>query len=77
LIGMARSDPWGNAVACANAALATLDPHRRALLVYLGEFWLELARHETSDVSEDTAVDIAVIERVQAELLGGVGGTSH
>jgi hypothetical protein len=69
-------DAWENAVACANAALATSDPRRRALLVYLGEFWLELARHDADALSENIAIDIAMIERVQAKLLG-VGGTSH
>jgi hypothetical protein len=73
---MSQRDPWGNAVACAEAALATPNPLERALLVYLGEFWLELARHDISEVSERTAIDIAVIEQVQAEVLG-VGPTFH
>jgi hypothetical protein len=70
LKGMSQRDPWGNAVTCAQAADATDDPGKRALLVYLGEFWLELAQHDTSEISESTAIDIAVVEKVQAEILG-------
>jgi hypothetical protein len=42
--GVIYPDP-GNAAVCARAAGAASDPVRRALLVYLGEFRLELARH--------------------------------
>jgi hypothetical protein len=57
---MSARDPWGKAVVCANVALATPNPHKRALLIYLREFWLELA-HDTSKISENIATDIAVI----------------
>jgi hypothetical protein len=50
--------------------MASADPERRALLVYLGEFWLELTYHDPSQISEGTAIDIAVIEQMQAEILG-------
>jgi hypothetical protein len=63
-------DLWGRAVVCAQAALAISDPHKRALLVYLGEFWLELSRHDTFQISEATAADLAAIERMEADLLG-------
>jgi hypothetical protein len=42
----------------------------RALLVYLGEFWLELTWHDISQISQETAVDIAVIEQKLAKILG-------
>jgi hypothetical protein len=67
---MPHLDPWGNAVVCARAAQATSDPIKRALLVYLGEFWLALARYDRSQISEATATDLAAIERVQATILG-------
>jgi hypothetical protein len=67
---MSQRDPWGRAVLCANAALTTRNPHKRALLIYLGEFWLELARHDTSKISDNVAIDVALIERMQAEILG-------
>jgi hypothetical protein len=65
-----RKDPWGNAVACALAALAASDPLRRALLTDLGEFWLEIARRDTSQISEKVAIDLAMVERMQGEILG-------
>ena len=67
---MSQRDPWGNAVACVKAAMGTADPERRTLLVNLGEFWLELAHHDTSQIYERTAIDIAVLERMQAAILG-------
>jgi hypothetical protein len=69
---MSPRDTWGNAVVCAQAAQASPSPHRRALLISLGEFWLELGRHDESQISEITATDIAVIEQIQARILGGV-----
>jgi hypothetical protein len=42
----------------------------------LGEFWLELARHDTSQISEGVAIDIAMIEKMQREILG-VRITAH
>lgn len=63
-------DPWGNAVICAKAALAARDPRVRAILVYLAEFWLELALHDASEISESSAIDVVRIERMQAEILG-------
>jgi len=71
-----RQDPWGNAVVCALAALAASDPLRRALLIGLGEFWLELALHDTSQTSAKLAIDIAMIEKLQGEILG-VRTTTH
>jgi hypothetical protein len=65
-----QQDPWGNAVKCALAAVAASDPLKRELLVDLGEFWLELARHDTSQISAKVAIDIAMIEKLQGEILG-------
>jgi hypothetical protein len=78
LLRRSQADLWGNADAdaCDLAALATRDPMRRALLVYLGEFWLELARHDTSQISKETALDIATIEQMQWKSLG-VNPTFH
>jgi hypothetical protein len=70
LEGMYQLDPWERAVVCALAAKAASDPMRRALLAYLGESWLELGRHDISQISQETAVDIAVIEQMQARILG-------
>jgi hypothetical protein len=67
--GMRTADPWGNALVCARAAQAASDPARRALLVYLGEFWLELARHDISQINVETAIDLAVIEQMQARII--------
>ena len=67
---MSKEDLWGKAVVCAKAARTTSDPHKRAVLIRLGELWLDLARNDTSQISETTALDIAVMERVQAEILG-------
>lgn len=61
---------------CANAALAAPNPHKPALLICFGEFWLELARHDMSQISENIATDIAVIEQIEAKLLGAIP-TSH
>jgi hypothetical protein len=55
---------------CAKAALGARDPHMRAALTDLAEFWFELTLHETSEISESTALDVLAIERMQAELLG-------
>jgi hypothetical protein len=63
-------DLWGRAVVCAQRAQETSDPQKRAVFVYLAEFWLELSRHDTSQVSEATAADLAAIERMEADLLG-------
>ncbi len=71
-----QQDPWGNAVACALAALAASDPWRRAILIDLGEFWLELARHHTSQINAKLAIEIAMIEKMQSEILG-VRTTTH
>ena len=65
-----RKDPWGNAVECALAALAAYDPLRRALLTDLGEFWLEVARFDTSQISPQIAIDLAMIEKMQGDILG-------
>jgi hypothetical protein len=73
---LSADDLWGRATVCAHAAAATSDLHKRALLTYLGEFWLELSRHDMSQISETTATDLAVIEQLEAELLGATL-TSH
>jgi hypothetical protein len=69
-------DFWGKAAACAEAACATSDPRKREILIYIGEFWLELARQGTSEISEKTALDVARIECIQAEIIG-VSPTTH
>lgn len=63
-------DPWRNAMICAKAALAANDSDVRATLACLAEFWLALAIRDTSQKSESGAIDVAMIERMQAELLG-------
>jgi hypothetical protein len=65
-----QHDFWGKAAACAKAACTTSDLHKRELLVSLGEFWLELGRRDASEISEETALDIARIECVQAKIIG-------
>ena len=67
---MSADESWKNAKVCARAALATSDPIRRDILVHLAEFWLTLAHHDTSQITEATAVDLAVIEQAQANILG-------
>jgi hypothetical protein len=62
---------YGNkAAACSRAALATNDPKRREILTYLGEFWINLANANPDD---KMGVEIAMIERMQDELLGTAG----
>jgi len=73
---MSASDLWEMAVACAKAAQASSDPNKRAALVYLGEFWLNLARAEPFQIDDGTALDIAVMEQMHAELIG-VNPTFH
>jgi hypothetical protein len=63
-------------VACAKAARASSDPKKRAALVYLGEFWLNLARAEAFQIDDGRALDIAVMEQIHAELIG-VNPTFH
>jgi hypothetical protein len=67
---LSSDDLWGRAAICAQAALAASDPQMRALLVHLGEFWLELSFHDVSQLNEASATDLAVIERLEADLLG-------
>jgi hypothetical protein len=67
---MSQKDPWRSAVICAKAALTTKDPHKRAILPHLGEFWLALARHDISQFREDIAIEIAIIVRMQPEIPG-------
>ena len=73
---MSQSDLWEKAVVCAKAAHASSDPKRRAILIYLGEFWLDLARMDSFQFDASMAVNIAVIEQMHAELTGMVH-TSH
>jgi hypothetical protein len=70
LVRCSQADLWERAEACAWAALATRDPVRRSLLVHLGDFWFELARHDTSQISKQTALDIAAIEQMQSKSFG-------
>jgi hypothetical protein len=72
---MSQRDLWDKAAACARAANASSDPERCELLLYLGQFWVNLANVDPF-LDDDMAVDIAMIERVQVELLGR-GPTSH
>jgi hypothetical protein len=36
----------------------------------LAEFWFAFATHDTSQISERSAIDVAAIEQMQAEILG-------
>lgn len=65
-------NPWENAVVCARAAQAASEPELREILVYLGEFWLELSRQDVSQISEKTAIDVIAIEQMQAKIIGAV-----
>jgi len=67
---MSQSDLWEKAVVCAKAAHASSDPKRRAILIYLGEFWLDLARMDSFQFNDPMAFHVAAIERMQDELIG-------
>ena len=41
---VSQSDLWEKATACVKAAHASGDPKRRAILICLGGFWLNLAQ---------------------------------
>jgi hypothetical protein len=73
---MSESDLWEKALACAKAVWASSDPKKRAVLVYLGEFWLNLARTEPFRIDDRRAPDIAVMEQIHAELIG-INPTFH
>ncbi len=68
---MSKDDLWERAAACVRAAYATPDPKRRALLAYLGNFWISLVEMEPLDIDEVAARNIAAIAQIQAELIGG------
>jgi hypothetical protein len=68
---MSKDDLWERAAACVQAAYATPDPKRRALLAYLGNFWISLVEMEPLEIDEAAARNIAAIAQIQAELIEG------
>ena len=66
---MSRGYLWDQAAACARAAVATSDPIKREILTFLGECWVNLANANTNP-DDELARGIAVIERIQTEILG-------
>jgi hypothetical protein len=66
---MSQSDLWEKAVACVKAAHASNDPKRRAILICLGGFWLNLAQADPVEIDEELASNIAAAEQMQAELI--------
>jgi hypothetical protein len=72
---MSQRDLWDKAATCALAAQATSDPKKREILTYLGEFWINLA-NENPYLDDQMASDLAVIEKMQTELIGAAS-TSH
>jgi hypothetical protein len=68
---MSKDDLWERAADCVQAAYATPDPKRRALLAYLGNFWISLVEMEPLELDEAAARNIAAIAQIQAELIGG------
>jgi hypothetical protein len=67
---MSESDLWENAAVCALAAGASSNPQMRAVLVCLGEFWLDLARMHPFQLDDPMALHIGEVEQMQAELIG-------
>jgi hypothetical protein len=66
---MSQNDLWEKAVACVKAAHASSDPKRRAILICLGGFWLNLAQMDPDAIDEELASNIAAAEQMQAELI--------
>jgi hypothetical protein len=64
-----KDDLWERAAACVQAAYATTDPKRRALLAYLGNFWISLVEMDPTEIDEAAARNIAAIAEMQAELI--------
>ena len=68
---MSKEDLWERAAACVQAAYATRDPKRRALLAYLGNFWISLVEIASIEIDDAAARNIAAIAEMQAELISG------
>jgi hypothetical protein len=66
---MSQNDLWEKAVACVKAAHASSDPKRRAILICLGGFWLNLAQVNPVEIDDEMAINIAAAEQMQAELI--------
>jgi hypothetical protein len=67
---MSQNDLWAaNGVACLKAACAATDQKKRAVLIHLGGFWLDLAHAPPAQIDSAMASRIAAMERVQAGLL--------
>ena len=67
---MSQSDMLRKAAACVRAAEASSDPLVREALTYLGEFWITLADASLFLDYERISLELAAIERMQAELIG-------
>jgi hypothetical protein len=68
---MSKDDLWERAVACVQAAYATPDPKRRALLAGLGDFWISLVEMDPLEIDDAAARNIAAMAQMQAELIAG------
>ena len=67
---MSQNNLWAaNGVACLKAARAAAD-QKRAVLIHLGGFWLDLAHAPPAQIDSVMASRIAAMERIQAGLLG-------
>jgi hypothetical protein len=68
---MPQNDLWAaNGVACLKAACAAADQKKRAVLIHLGGFWLDLAHAPPAQIDSVLAGRIVAMERIQAGLLG-------
>jgi hypothetical protein len=67
---MFEDDLWERAAACIQAAQATQDLKMRAVLTCLGNFWIGLIYKKPHGIDHGTALSIAEVARVQAELIG-------
>jgi hypothetical protein len=68
---MSQNDLWAaNGVACLKAACAAAGQKKRAVLIHLGGFWLDLAHAPPAQIDSVLASRIAAMERIQAGLLG-------
>lgn len=66
---MSENDVWEKAAACVRAARETSDPKRRATLICLGGFWLNLARVDPFEIDDEMADHIATMEQMQADMM--------
>ena len=66
---MSQNDVWEKAAACVRAARETSDPRKRATLICLGGFWLNLARVNPFEIDDEMADNIATMEQIQADLI--------